>query len=99
MICHFIHSCKKSNTATKITLFLSLFNSGSGERLGVAVTLMLAVTVFMLLVAESIPESSDSVPFIGVFFLFCMSCMFCIIVGLCVVSNLYHRTKVRRGRS
>ena len=34
----------------------------SGERLSVSVTLMLATTVFMLLVAEKIPESSESVP-------------------------------------
>merc|ERR1712002_400917 len=62
----------------------------SGERLSVAVTLMLAVTVFMLLMAEMMPESSDYVPLLMIFFIFCLIMMTLIVVYLCCVSRLYN---------
>ena len=78
---------------TLLTITTFILPSESGERLSVAVTLMLATTVFMLLVAETIPESSESVPLVGVFFMICMVKMFVIIIALCVISRLYNRTK------
>ena len=61
--------------------------------MSVSVTLMLAVTVFMLLVAEMIPESSDSVPIVGIFFLFCLSIMVLVIISLSIVSRYHHRER------
>ena len=43
-----------------------------GERIGVSVTLMLTVTVFMLLITEMIPESSLHIAIVEVFFVFCI---------------------------
>ena len=39
-----------------------------GERLSFVITVLLSMTVFLLLVAESIPPTSDAVPVIGMFF-------------------------------
>ena len=56
-------------------------------------TLMLAVTVFMLLVAETTPDSSEGLPIVTEYFIFCMIVMFFIIVVLCYNSRLYNRAK------
>ena len=79
---------------TLLTTLVFVLPQQSGERMGFAVTLMLTATVFMLLVAESIPESSDSVPFVGIFFYFCFLLMFCMIVALCLTSGIYNYTRV-----
>ncbi|XP_067019146.1 neuronal acetylcholine receptor subunit alpha-10-like isoform X3 [Acropora muricata] len=39
-----------------------------GERLSFVITVLLSMTVFLLLVAESIPPTSEAVPVIGMFF-------------------------------
>ncbi|XP_015753624.1 PREDICTED: neuronal acetylcholine receptor subunit alpha-10-like isoform X3 [Acropora digitifera] len=39
-----------------------------GERLSFVITVLLSMTVFLLLVAESIPPTSEAVPVIGLFF-------------------------------
>ena len=39
-----------------------------GERLSFVITVLLSLTVFLLLVAESIPPTSEAVPVIGLFF-------------------------------
>ena len=41
--------------------------------MGVSVTLMLTVTVFMLLITEMIPESSLHMSIVGVFLVFCIN--------------------------
>ena len=68
-----------------------------GERLSVGVTLLLAVTVFMMLVTEMIPESSDAVPVVGRFFIFCSLLIFIIIVCVGYVNGIYNRTLNRDG--
>lgn len=62
-----------------------------GERISLAVTLMLAVTVFMLLVAETTPATSDAVPLVSVYFILCMVLMFLMIVLLCYINRMYHK--------
>ena len=62
--------------------------------MGVSVTLMLAVTVFMLLVTQMIPESSTHVAVVGVYFLFCLVLIALVIVSLCMISRLYNRSKI-----
>ena len=39
--------------------------AASGERISLAVTLLLAMTVFMLVIMENIPETSETVPSLG----------------------------------
>ncbi len=75
---------------TLLTILTFVLPAESGERLSVAVTLLLAVTVFMLLIAEMMPESNESVPLLGIFFMFCIIEISCIIVALCCVTRFYH---------
>ena len=39
----------------------------SGEKVSLGLTVLLAFSVFMLLIAESMPATSDSIPLIGNF--------------------------------
>ena len=39
-----------------------------GERISFVITVLLSMTVFLLLVAESIPPTSDAIPVIGIYF-------------------------------
>ncbi|KAK3731506.1 hypothetical protein QZH41_008534, partial [Actinostola sp. cb2023] len=41
-----------------------------GERISFVITVLLSMTVFMLLIAESIPPTSDAVPLIGIYYTF-----------------------------
>ena len=70
-----------------------------GERIGLSITLMLAVTVFMLLVAETTPDSSEGLPIVSVYFIFCMILMFCMIVFLCCIGRMYTTRKADRPMS
>lgn len=40
----------------------------SGEKVSLGLTVLLAFSVFMLLIAESMPATSDSIPLIGKLF-------------------------------
>ncbi|KXJ28250.1 neuronal acetylcholine receptor subunit alpha-10 [Exaiptasia diaphana] len=42
----------------------------SGERISFVITVLLSMTVFMLLIAESIPPTSEAVPVIGIYYTF-----------------------------
>ncbi|XP_067885063.1 neuronal acetylcholine receptor subunit alpha-7-like [Heterodontus francisci] len=63
-----------------LALLVFLLPADSGEKISLGITVLLSLTVFMLLVAEIMPASSDSVPLIARYF---ASTMF--IVGLSVV--------------
>ena len=51
-----------------LTLLSFYLPPDCGERLGLVITNLLALTVFLLLVAEIIPATSDVVPLVSVFF-------------------------------
>ncbi|XP_038660163.1 neuronal acetylcholine receptor subunit alpha-7 isoform X2 [Scyliorhinus canicula] len=63
-----------------LALLVFLLPADSGEKISLGITVLLSLTVFMLLVAEIMPATSDSVPLIARYF---ASTMF--IVGLSVV--------------
>jgi len=48
----------------------------SGERVSFVITVLLSMTVFMLLIAESIPPTSDAVPMIGIYYTFSIFLVF-----------------------
>ncbi len=50
-------------TATTILVFY--LPPDSGEKVSLGVTVLLALTVFLLMVAETMPPQSESVPLIG----------------------------------
>ncbi|XP_048761173.1 neuronal acetylcholine receptor subunit alpha-10-like [Ostrea edulis] len=79
---------------TMILLFFALtilsiagfvFPSNSGEKITFHMTILLAVTVFLLLIHDTFPSSSEFFPIIGIYFtitllLMCLSCVMSAIV-------------------
>ncbi|CAB1334560.1 unnamed protein product [Coregonus sp. 'balchen'] len=50
---------------SSLTLLLFILPARSGEKIGLGITILLSLTVFMLLVAEIMPATSDCIPLIG----------------------------------
>ncbi|XP_066558103.1 neuronal acetylcholine receptor subunit alpha-7 isoform X2 [Amia ocellicauda] len=63
-----------------LALLVFLLPADSGEKISLGITVLLSLTVFMLLVAEIMPATSDSVPLIAQYFATTM-----VIVGLSVI--------------
>lgn len=53
---------------TVLVLFSFTIPPEDGKRIGFCSSLMLAITVFLLLVAEILPEKSDTVPILGIYY-------------------------------
>uniref|UniRef100_T1IUD0 Uncharacterized protein n=1 Tax=Strigamia maritima TaxID=126957 RepID=T1IUD0_STRMM len=63
----------------------------SGEKLTLGVTILLSLTVFLNLVAETMPSTSDAVPLIGTYFACIMIMVAFSVVLTVVVLNYHHR--------
>ncbi|CAL8290639.1 unnamed protein product [Merluccius merluccius] len=68
---------------SSMTLLGFLLPASSGEKISLGITVLLSLTVFMLMVAEIMPATSDSVPLIGQYFASTM-----VIVGMSVVATV-----------
>ncbi|XP_035702527.1 neuronal acetylcholine receptor subunit alpha-7 [Folsomia candida] len=64
----------------------------SGEKLTLGVTILLSLTVFLNIVAETMPSTSDAVPLIGTYFNCIMFMVASSVVLTVVVLNYHHRT-------
>jgi len=49
-----------------LTLLVFVLPPDGGEKVALGVTVLLAVSVFMLAIAEKLPETSDHIPLIGI---------------------------------
>ncbi|XP_010897383.3 cholinergic receptor, nicotinic, alpha 11 isoform X1 [Esox lucius] len=67
---------------SSMTLLIFVLPADSGEKISLGITVLLSLTVFMLLVAEIMPATSDSIPLIGQYFASTM-----IIVGMSVIAT------------
>ncbi|XP_053133372.1 neuronal acetylcholine receptor subunit alpha-7-like isoform X2 [Hemicordylus capensis] len=67
-----------------MTFLVFLLPADSGEKISLGITVLLSLTVFMLLVAEVMPATSDSIPLIGQYFATTMG-----MVGLSVVATVF----------
>jgi len=74
-----------------LTMLSFLLPAESGERISLAITLLLAMTVFMLVVAEIIPPTSEAIPLVAAFFSAAMVEMVLMIIVLCYVMKIYHK--------
>ncbi|XP_025197411.1 acetylcholine receptor subunit alpha-type acr-16-like isoform X2 [Melanaphis sacchari] len=63
-----------------------------GEKLTLEITILLSLTVFLNLVAESMPTTSEAVPLIGTYFNCIMFMVASSVVLTLVVLNYHHRT-------
>ncbi|XP_040900214.1 neuronal acetylcholine receptor subunit alpha-7-like [Toxotes jaculatrix] len=66
-----------------LALLVFLLPADSGEKISLGITVLLSLTVFMLLVADIMPATSDSVPLIAEYFATTM-----VIVGLSVIATV-----------
>ncbi|XP_057211121.1 cholinergic receptor, nicotinic, alpha 11 isoform X2 [Triplophysa rosa] len=82
---------------SSMTLLIFLLPADSGEKISLGITVLLSLTVFMLLVAEIMPATSDSIPLIGQYFASTM-----IIVGMSVIATVvvlqYHHHDPNGGK-
>uniref|UniRef100_A0A4W3IEF4 Neuronal acetylcholine receptor subunit alpha-7-like n=1 Tax=Callorhinchus milii TaxID=7868 RepID=A0A4W3IEF4_CALMI len=82
---------------SSMTLLVFLLPADSGEKISLGITVLLSLTVFMLLVAEIMPATSDSIPLIGQYFASTM-----IIVGMTVIATVvvlqYHHHNPTGGK-
>ncbi len=51
-----------------LTVLVFCLPPDSGEKIGLGITVLLAFSVFMLAIAEKMPETSESIPLIGKLF-------------------------------
>ena len=56
-----------------LTLLNFLIPVESGERIGFCITILLAMSVYLLLIADSLPKTSTSVPLIGLYYVITMA--------------------------
>ena len=63
-----------------LALFSFILPSDHGERMSLVITVLLALSVYMLIVSSSLPETSDSVPVLGIY---CLGIIVTIALCLC----------------
>eukprot|EP00794_Sanderia_malayensis_P009231 gene9231-10205_t len=76
---------------TWISLFTFLLPPESGERSGFGITTVLAMSVYLLVISDKLPETSDRSPVIGVLYvsLFCL--LVCVLLSGIIIIHLSHK--------
>ncbi|XP_031624539.1 neuronal acetylcholine receptor subunit alpha-7-like [Contarinia nasturtii] len=64
----------------------------SGEKLSLGVTILLSLTVFLNMVAETMPATSDAVPLLGTYFNSIMFMVASSVVSTILILNYHHRS-------
>ncbi|XP_067328424.1 neuronal acetylcholine receptor subunit alpha-7-like isoform X3 [Anolis sagrei] len=73
-----------------MTFLVFLLPADSGEKISLGITVLLSLTVFMLLVAEVMPATSDSIPLIGQYFVMTMTMVALSVVATVFVLQYHH---------
>lgn len=77
-----------------IILFSHFLPPGSGERMGVVITILLAFAVFLEAVSASMPPNSDSTSVLSMFYLITMTLCALSFLATCIVLTVsYHDSK------
>ncbi|NP_001297424.1 acetylcholine receptor subunit alpha-type acr-16-like precursor [Aplysia californica] len=74
-----------------LTLLVFCLPPDSGEKIALGITVLLAFSVFMLAVAENLPETSEFVPLISIYLTIVMSLTSVSVIMTVFVLNLHHR--------
>lgn len=77
---------------TAFALLTFVLPPNTGERITLVITTLLAMTVFMLMIAENTPTTSDVTPLIGKFFVASMVEIGLALIATCFVLNIYEST-------
>lgn len=62
----------------------------NGERIGFCSTVMLSISVYLLIMADMLPEKSDTLPVLGVYYTITMFEIALALIGTIVVLRIYH---------
>ncbi|XP_061133216.1 neuronal acetylcholine receptor subunit alpha-7-like [Syngnathus typhle] len=73
-----------------LALFVFLLPADSGQKISLGITVMLSQIVFMLLVAQIMPPTSDSVPLIAQYFIITMGIVALSVIVTVVVLQVHH---------
>ena len=71
--------------------------SNNGERISLVVTVLLSLTVYMLIVSEAMPPTSEVVPLIGKFYISTMVLIALTLIAVCVSLNCYEQERRMPG--
>uniref|UniRef100_A0AC35TR79 Neur_chan_LBD domain-containing protein n=1 Tax=Rhabditophanes sp. KR3021 TaxID=114890 RepID=A0AC35TR79_9BILA len=74
-----------------LTLLVFYLPCDSGQKLVLGITILLSFSVFVLAIAEQMPETSDSIPIIAIYLTTVMSLTSISVVMTVFVLNLHHR--------
>ncbi|KAL3043014.1 acetylcholine receptor subunit epsilon [Trematomus bernacchii] len=89
-VINIILPCSLISSLVVLAYFLPA--QAGGQKLTVSISVLLAQTVFLILIAQKIPETSLSVPLIGKYLIFVMSVTTLIATNQIVVLNISLRT-------
>eukprot|EP00794_Sanderia_malayensis_P009232 gene9233-10206_t len=79
---------------TWISLFTFLLPPESGERSGFGITTVLAMSVYLLVISDKLPEKSDRSPVIGVLYVAQFFLLVCVLLcGIITINFSYKRTR------
>ncbi|XP_066271920.1 neuronal acetylcholine receptor subunit beta-4-like isoform X1 [Branchiostoma lanceolatum] len=77
---------------SSLSILVFYLPSDCGEKIGLNMAVLLAMTVFLLLIADIIPSTSLAVPLIGKYLIFTMIFVTMTTVATTMVLNVHHRT-------
>ncbi|PAA54201.1 hypothetical protein BOX15_Mlig026469g1 [Macrostomum lignano] len=76
---------------SSMSLLTFVLPPDAGEKISLGVTIMLSLSMFQLLVADAMPQTSESVPLIGMYFSCTMVMCSLSVVFTVIVLNYHHR--------
>ncbi|KAH9424986.1 hypothetical protein DERP_009210, partial [Dermatophagoides pteronyssinus] len=79
-----------------LTLLVFCLPPESGEKIALGVTVLLAFSVFMLAISEKLPETSESIPLLGVYLTVVMGIASISIVMTVVVLNFHYCSPINK---